>query len=188
MVDEKSSVKANFSAIEAVIDQGKSVVSSDDASKVEWALKAIREGKTATLYVSKPVLQAILKRYWTPKRIEFVGLKPIAVEDVAKIKSDFGIEIGGYANTVECPRCGHLYSTYEFIQQGIEEHGEEVVRSTFSFKGGVFQINPNQVPICRNCGLIIIWGHYNYLYNGPDGRPEYACGITIVIIADEYYY
>jgi hypothetical protein len=175
-------MEVNFSAIEGLVDQGKSVVSSDDASTVAWALSAIREGRTATLYVSKPVLQKILKQYWTPKRVEFSGLRPISAEETAKIKSDFGIELDGYANSLECPRCQHHYSTYEFIQQGIQEHGEEVVRSTFSFKGGVFQINPNQVPICRNCGLIIIVGQYDYLYRDRDGRPAYACGATVVIV------
>ena len=151
--------------------------------RLEWALNAIREGRTATLYVSKPVLQAILQRYWTPKRVEFAGLRPISDEEVARVKSDFKIDVGGYANSLECPRCKHPYSTYDFIQQGIKEHGEEAVRSTFSFKGGVFQINPRQAPVCQRCGLIIIGvGVYSYLYNGPDGRPEYACGAVIVIV------
>lgn len=84
-------------------------------------------------------------------------------------------------------RCGYLYSTYEFIQQGIQEHGEDVVKSTFSFKGGTFQIKPNQVLVCQNCGLIIIGvGVYNYhLYTDPQGRPEYACGSIIVIVMAE---
>ena len=176
-------MEVNFSAIESLLDQGKSVVSSDDASTIEWALNATREGRTATLYVSKPVLQAILQRYWTPKRVEFAGLRPISDEEIAKIKSDFKIDVGGYANSLECPRCKHSYSTYEFIQQGMKEHGEEAVRSTFSFKGGVFQINPRQAPVCQHCGLIIIGvGLYSYLYNGPDGRPEYACGTVVVIV------
>lgn len=59
-----------------------------------------------------------------------------------------------------------------FFQQGIQEHGEEVVRSAFSFKGGIFQINPNQVPICPSCRLIIWGGVYHYLYYGRDGGPS----------------
>ena len=175
-------MKPNFEAIEGLVHQGKSVVSSDNASAVEWALNATREGRTATMYVSKPVLQAILKQYWTPERMEFAGLRPVSDEQVAKVKSDFGLEISGYANSIECPHCGANYSTYEFVQQGMHEHGEDVVRSTFSFKGGVFQINPNQVPICQTCRRIIIGVLYNYMYTDPQGRPEYACGIAIVII------
>jgi hypothetical protein len=178
-------MKIDYSAIEDLIHQGKSVVSSDDVSTIEWALNATREGRTATLFVGKHVLQEILKQYWTPKRVEFAGLKPISAEQVAKIKSDFNIDIDGYANSLTCPRCEHQYSTYEFIQQGIREHGEDFVKSTFSFKGGVFQINPKQVPVCQNCGLIIIVGVYNYLYTDPQGRPEYACGATIVIVIIE---
>jgi hypothetical protein len=180
---EKTEIEVNFSAIEGLVHQGKSVVSSDDASTIEWALNAIREDRTATLYVSKFVLQAILERYWTPKRVEFAELRPISAEQAAKIKSDFNIVIDGYANSLKCPRCGQLYSTYEFIQQGIQQHGEEVVRSTFSHKGGVFQINPKQVPVCQKCGLIIIGvGVYHYLYTDPQGRPQYACGATVVIV------
>jgi hypothetical protein len=183
MAAGKTEMEVNFSAIEGLVHQGKSVVSSDDASTIEWALNAIREGRTATLYVSKPILQAILKRYWTPKRVEFAGLRPIPADEVAKIKADFNIEMDGYANSMKCPRCGHHYSTYEFIQQGIKQHGEEVVRSTFSFKGGVFQINPNQVPVCQKCGLIIIGvGEYHYLYRDPQGRPAYACGALVVVV------
>lgn len=179
-------MEVNFNAIEGVVNQGKSVVSSDDASTVEWALAAIREGRTATLYVSKPVLQVILKRYWTPKRAEFAGLRPISDDELDRIRTDFGLEIGGYANSLECPNCRHHYSTHEFIQQGIQEHGESAVRSTFSFNGGVFQINPNQVPVCQTCRRIIIGvGTYHYLYTDPQGRPEYACGATIVIVIVE---
>lgn len=180
-------MELDFRAIEGVVQQGKSVVSLDDASTVDWALNATREGITATLYVSNRVLQTILKRYWTPKRVAFAGLKPISAEEIAKIESDFNLEIDGYANSLECPRCGHLYSTHDFIQQGIKEHGEEVVRSTFSYKGGVFQINPNQVPVCQNCGMIIIGvGVYNYLYRDRQtGVPEYACGAVVVIVVIE---
>ena len=180
-------MEVNFSAIEDLVDQGKSVVSSDDASTIEWALNAVQEGRTATLYVSKPILGVILKRYWTPKRAQHAGLRPISDEEAAKIKADFNLEIGGYANSLECPHCGHLYSTHDFIRQGFREHGEKVVRATFSFRGGVFQINPNQVPVCQNCGRIIIGvGVYNYLYTDPQGRPEYACGaIVVVVIVEE---
>lgn len=175
-------MEINFGAIEALVGRGKSVISSDDSSTIDWALDAIRDGKTTTLYVSKPVLQSILKRYWTPKRIEFAGLKPITAEQSAKIKADFNIEIDGHANSVECPRCGHRYSTYEFIQQGIHEHGEEAVKSAFAFKGGILQINPNQVPVCQNCRLTIFGGTYHYSYTDRNGRPEYACGITVIVV------
>lgn len=176
-------MNVDFNAIEALVDQGKSVVSSDDASAVELALDTVRRGRTATLYVSKPVLQAILSRYWTPKRVDFAGLRPIPADETARIKEDFDLDVDGYANSLECPRCHSHYSTYEFIQQGIKEHGEKAVKATFSFSGGVFQANPRQVPVCQRCGLIIIGvGTYNYLYRDRDGRPEYACGMVVVIV------
>jgi hypothetical protein len=71
------------------------------------------------------VFGAIRRWYWTPERAKIVGFKPISAEQAAKVKSDFNIEVDGYATSSDCPRCGHVYSTYEFIRQGIEEHGEE---------------------------------------------------------------
>ena len=137
----------------------------------------------ATLYLRPTVLEAVLRRYWTPDLAKAFGLQPITAEQAEKIKSDFGIDIDGNANSLTCPRCLHPYSTYEFIQQGISEHGEEVVRTVFALKGvAVLQINPSQTPICQNCRLDISLyvgdryrACYHYEYKDRNGRPEYAC-------------
>jgi hypothetical protein len=113
----------DFGAIETLVHQGKTVVSSEDSSIIEWAMTAATEGRTATLYLKPNVFEAIRRWYWTPERAELVGLKPVSADLAAKVKSDLKIEVDGYANSLDCPRCGHVYSTYEFIQQGIEEHG-----------------------------------------------------------------
>src|SRR5205823_5324676 len=85
---------------------------------------------------------------------------------------------------LDCPRCGHVYSTYEFIKQGFEEHGEEVVRAAFSLKRtAILQINPLQNIICRNCRLhISVAGRgfypgydYEYYQNKPGEPGSYAC-------------
>lgn len=149
----------SFGAIETLVHQGKTVVSSEDSAIIEWGIKAITEGRTATLYLKPIVFEAIRRWYWTPERVENVGLKPISAEHAAKVKSDFDIEVDGHANSLDCPRCGHCYSTYEFIQQGIEEHGQEVVRDTFSLRrAAILQIHPVQDIICQNCRLHIIPG------------------------------
>jgi hypothetical protein len=108
----------NFSTIETIVHQGKAVVSSEDSAIIEWAFKTIAEGRTATLYLKPTVYEAIRRRYWTPQRVEIARLKPISAELAARVKSDFNIEVDGSANSLDCPRCGHVYSTYEFIQQG----------------------------------------------------------------------
>ena len=175
----------DFGAIETLIHQGKTVVSSEDSAIIEWAIEAITEGRTATLYLKPMVFEAIRRWYWTPERVKNVGLKPISVEHAAKVKSDFDIEVDGHANSLDCPRCGDCYSTYEFIQQGIEEHGQEVVRGTFSFRrAAILQIHPVQNIICRNCRLHILpgdqfgdpgkYGGYYYDYACGQGN-AYAC-------------
>ena len=172
----------NFSAIETIVHQGKTVVSSEDSAIIEWAIKTITEGRTATLYLKPTVYQTIRRWYWTPARAEIARLKPISAEQAARVKSDFSIEVDGYANNLDCPRCGHVYSTYEFIQQGFEEHGEEVVRAAFSVKQvAILQINPVQNIICRNCRLSILVGGrgfypgYDYEYININQPGYYAC-------------
>lgn len=39
----------NSGAIETLVHQGKTVVSSEDSALIEWAIRAIAEGTTATL-------------------------------------------------------------------------------------------------------------------------------------------
>lgn len=173
----------DFSAIETLVRQGKAVVSSEESAIVRSALKTIAEGRTATLYLKPTVLESILRRYWSPNLAKAFGLRPITQEQAAKIKSDFDIEIDGAANTLDCPRCGRGYSTYEFIQQGFKEHGEDLVRAVFALKGvGILQINPMQTPICQSCRLDLSRfaddSHgpcYHYEYKDRNGRPEYAC-------------
>ncbi|MGW5360114.1 hypothetical protein [Actinopolymorpha pittospori] len=184
------SAPTNFGAIEMLVHQGKTVVSSEDSAMIKWAMETITEGRTATLYLKPTVYQAIRRWYWTPERVKITGLKPISAEQAAKVRSDFNIEVDGYANSLECPRCGHGYSTYEFIQQGIEEHGEELVRDTFSLRrAAILQINPVQNTICRNCRLHIISGgpggvriYYDYEYWCVQGN-AYACCRSYVVAA-----
>lgn len=178
----------NFGTVETLVHQGKTVVSSEDSAMIEWATKTIAEGRTATLYLKPTVFEAIIRRHWTPERAKIAGLKPISVEQAASVKSDFNIEVDGYANSLNCPRCGHVYSTYEFIQQGIEEHGEEHVRAAFSLKrAAILQINPVQDIICRNCRLHILLGEaggpgsYDYLYRIDQDEGYACCRITDIL-------
>ena len=180
---------ANFSVIKSLVHQGKAVVSAENSTTVKWAIKAITEGKTATLYCKPIVFEAIRRWYWTPERVEFARFKPISPETSARVKSEFKIDVDGYANSLNCPRCGHVYSTYEFIQQGIEEHGEEHVRAAFSLKrAAIVQINPVQDTVCRNCRLHLlmgdggVYGSYDYEYRCVENN-AYACCKTVIFAA-----
>jgi hypothetical protein len=189
----KMETAPNFGAIETLVHQGETVISSEDSAMIKWAIEAIVKGRTATLYCKPTVFEAIRKWYWTPERAEIVGFKPISAEQAARVKSDFNIEIDGYANSLACPRCGHVYSTYEFIQQGIEEHGEEYVRATFSLKRvAILQINRVQDIICRDCRLHILHGaippvqdggSYYYDYRCRGGNAYGCCNAALVAVA-----
>lgn len=191
------SASIDFGVIETLVHQGKNVVSSEDSALIEWAIKMITEGSTATLYLKPNVFEAIRRWYWTPERIKLVGLEPISAEQAAKVKSDFNIEVDGYANSLDCPRCGHPYSTYEFIQQGLEEHGEEFVRAAFSLtRVAILEINPVQNTICRNCHLHILSAgvvergapiriYYNYDYWCVQGNAYACCNSHVVVAAPD---
>lgn len=189
--DQSDRLSQHFSAIGTLIYQGKSVVSSEDSAVVEWAIRAIRERKTATLYCKPAVYEVIRRWYWTPEHVKLAGFKPISAEQAARIKSDFNITLDGYANSMNCPRCGHVYSTYEFIHQGIEQHGEEQIRAAFTLRGtAILQINPVQDVVCRNCRLNILVaeggigeGTYDYEYR-IDLDQSYACCRWRTILAD----
>jgi hypothetical protein len=188
----------DFGVIETLVHQGKTVVSSEDSAIIEWAIKTITGGRTATLYLKPTVFEAIRRWYWTPERVKLVGLKPISAELAAKVKSDFNIEVDGYANSLDCPRCGQPYSTYEFIQQGFEEHGKEFVRTAFSLKrAAILEINPVQNTICRNCRLHILSAgvvegaaririHYHYDYWCVEGNAYACCSDSVVAAAPDF--
>lgn len=178
--------------IEALVHHGKTVVSSEDPAIVRSAMKSIREGRTETLYLKPSIFEAIRRWYWTPERAKLVGFKPITPEVSERVKSDFRIDVDGYANSLDCPRCGHVYSTYEFIQQGIEEHGEELVRATFSLKrAAILQINPVQDIICRKCRLHILlapggaYGSYDYEYRCVENNAYACCKILVLALAPD---
>lgn len=192
--NSSKAARIDFGVIETLVHQGKTVVSSEDSALIEWAIKTITGGRTTTLYLKPTVFETIRRWYWTPERVKLVGLKPISAEQAAKVKSDFNIEVDGYANSLDCPRCGHPYSTYEFIQQGFEEHGEEFVRTAFSLRrAAILEINPVQNTICRNCRLHILSAgvvegaarsriYYNYDYWCSQGN-AYACCSSYVVAA-----
>jgi len=162
----------DISSIVALVKQGKTVVSGEDSMIVDAVLRATEEKRRATFYVSRILKDEIMARYWTPERVEEVGLMPVSLEEAGRIKADFGLDVGGYSNRFDCPRCGHGYGAYEFLKQGIEEHGREVPESILSMEDtAVIQVNPVQIPVCPNCGLPMgLMRAHHYSYN-----PGYGC-------------
>jgi hypothetical protein len=176
--------------IENIVQTGRAVVSCEDSAIVDQVLATIQAGRTATFYVKLNVFREIRKRYWALGRGDPTALHPISAEQATRIKSKFNLDIDGFANRVNCPRCDQPYSTYEFIEQGFEEHGEEMIQAVFALKNvGVLQVNPTQTPACRGCQLdltlafrarlpVIIGsgsGGYDYDYTLRDSSGAYAC-------------
>lgn len=175
------SAPVELGAIESLVKQGKTVISTESSATIEWVMKLIEEQRTATLYLKTTMFNEIMKKRWPEELAKKAGLQPISEEQIARIKNELGIELDGYANTIICPRCGTPYSTYEFIQQGFREHGEEAVRAVFALKGiAVLQVHPMQNPVCMVCRMVIVLlpdsgQNYCYIYRCNDGN-GYGCG------------
>lgn len=171
----------NFEAIETLVKQSKTVISAEDSAIIELALRAAEEGKTATFYLKDDLFTEIIKRrYRTHGCAKTVDLQPLSPDEIARIKADFDVELDGYSSKEICPRCGSVYGTYEFIQQGIKEHGKEVVKAVFSLKSAsVLQIHPRQNIICQSCGLDLaiffarVHDPHSYLYRSQNH--SYGC-------------
>src|ERR1700730_17452612 len=100
----------------------------------------------------------------------------ISDEEVERIKTELSLDVSGYSNRIECPRCGHSYGMCEFLKQGIEEHGREVVDSVFSLKDVcVIRVNATQIPVCRNCRQTIIVDRANRTMGHWYECREYGC-------------
>jgi len=158
----------DLSSVEALVRRGKVVVSAEDSTILATVLKTISDGRIATFYVTRELYAQIMMQHWTPERVKRAGLKPVSDEEIARIKSELALDVSGaYSNIIECPKCGHVYGMYEFLQQGIHEHGRAAVDSVFSLNdGAVVRVNPMQRPVCPKCQATIIvssgdrWGHY----------------------------
>lgn len=176
----------DLGGIDALVERGKTVVSGENSAIIDLALNALDEGITATFYLKDTLFTEIMRRWYAKSdRAKAANLHPISTEESARIKADFGIEItDGFASRVTCPRCESVYGTYQFIQQGMKEHGEEAVRATFSLKNAsVLQSHPRQRIVCQSCNfdITIIVIIYSYLYR--DWNHSYGCGGDIVVVA-----
>lgn len=176
----------NLGAIQNLVTQGKAVISAEDSAIIDLAMNALEEGQTATFYLKDVLFTEIIqRRSRTSESAAAVDLEPLSSEEAARIKADFDIQIDGCSSKETCPRCESVYGTYEFIQQGIKEHGQEAVKAVFTLEGvSVLQIHPRQNIICQNCGFTFLMmsvrgplrakiGPHSYLYRS--GNHSYGC-------------
>lgn len=165
-----------LASIEAVAQGGRAVVSGDGGTIVAMMQEALRAGRSATFYVPPAQAQAVARWYWTPKRVEEFGLEPVSKEERARIESELGVKDMGpwYSNRIEC-QCGGVYGGYEFIQQGLRQHGKDWVGAVVQLQNvSVLRINPAQDAFCPQCHEYVITNHWYQMVDGR-GTMIYGC-------------
>jgi hypothetical protein len=115
--------------------------------------------------------------YMTPQRVKAMDVELVSKEELAKIKSKLGIHFGAASSSRGKCSNGHVYGLFEFIQQGLREHGGDFVRATMELKNvAVLRINPVQNLICATCNERLIIFHKNhYECRRDDGKLLYGC-------------
>lgn len=174
-----------LSSIEAVVNEGEAVVSADSSIIIAMMQEALKNGRTATFYVSPAQAQAVMRWYRTPGRIKEWELEPVSKEERARIESELKLKApAGFSNYIRC-QCGGVYGTFEFMQQALLQHGRDFVEAVLDLKNtAVLRVNPSQDAFCPKCNQILIVNH-NYSMYADDGTLIYGCcsGEIPIIIA-----
>ncbi|EJR61967.1 hypothetical protein IIO_02875 [Bacillus cereus VD115] len=160
--------KSFLNQIDTLAGMGKAIISANECNVVEIVKETIKSGRSASFYLTHEQAQAVKAWYWTPERIKASKLEPVSSDEMARIKDELDIDIKSFrCSRIQC-ECGHVYGGFEFLQQGLKEHGGEAVRAVFDLKNSMFlQANPTFIPICPNC---------NQMMRGPGGDGiEYDC-------------
>ncbi|WP_051836963.1 hypothetical protein [Streptomyces sp. NRRL WC-3742] len=156
--------------IDKLVATGKMVASASDEAVADIVITTIANGVTASFYLTRAQATIVKDRFWTPERIRRSGLRPISEEETERIRAELGVKVTNFRITpIKCS-CGHTYDAFDFIQQGIREHGIDVVNSVFSLKDSTFlQVNPSFTPICPVDNQKLSRSH------NPDDGIEYDC-------------
>jgi hypothetical protein len=172
-------------SIETIVAAGKAVVTADNSIIVAMMQEALISGRSVTFYVSPPQGQAVMRLFWTAGRIKERGYEPVSQEERDRMESELGVKDMGpwFSNRIECP-CGGVYGAFEFLQQGIREHGMGWVGAIVELKNtAVVRINPNQTAFCPKCNALLLRGHDYGMYD-TRGTLIYGCcsgGIPIIV-------
>jgi hypothetical protein len=154
--------------LESVVHSGRAIISADDDTVIAIVQEAIASGKTATFYLSSAQSNAVRSWFFTPERIQALEMQPISGDEAARVRSELGIEnIRSFrCNRVVCG-CGQVYGAFEFLQQGIHEHGGELIRAVFA-SDNFTMLNSNRpiTEVCPNCEQNL---------RDPYGGIEYDC-------------
>jgi ribosomal protein S27E len=152
-------VRSSLDHVDAVVEGGGCVISGERSFIVSLVQEAVNSGKSATFYVTKPQFEAIMKSYWTPETKKLLKVEEVPLEELQRIESELGIKNPRFVHTnrIKCEKCGSVYGAFEFLQQGISEHGREIVEAALNLANtAVVRVNPSTVPICQSCGDILL--------------------------------
>lgn len=164
------------SSIEPLVDAGKAVVTADNSSIVAMMLHTLSTGRSATFYVPPEQARAVMRLYWSPWRVKGIGMERVSEEERSRIESELGVKDMGpmFSNRLECS-CGGVYGAYEFVEQGLKEHGKDWIGAIVELKNtAVLRINPTQDAFCPRCGLVLISTHWYEMYT-DSGKLLYGC-------------
>ncbi|MEU9143755.1 hypothetical protein [Streptomyces sp. NPDC048349] len=139
--------------VEALVGEGKAVFSADDAAVVTLVQETISSGRSASFFLSREQSRLLRDAHWTPERVKASRLEPVSDEEKAKIESELGLgDIGSFRfGAFDC-KSGHTFGAYDFLEQGIREHGLDSVKAIFELKNSAFlRVNPHFVVYCPVC-------------------------------------
>jgi hypothetical protein len=165
-----------FDAIDTIVGNGKAVISSEPSSIIRMVQETLVSGKSATFYISPSEARAVRRWFFTPRRFAALGMNLVSREEIAKITSELGVRDMGWfwSNRAQCPN-GHTYGAFEFMQQGIREHGRDWLGAVLELKNAsVVRVNPSGDSICPICAAIIPEGHLYWMEDLDTGR-GYGC-------------
>lgn len=135
--------------IDAIAATGNAVLAGGDDGVVEVVKAAILADVSAAFYLTQEQSRAVKDWYWTPERIRSRGLREVSEEESERIKLELGLDLPNFRFTPKKCECGHLYGAFDFLQQGIKQHGLETVRSVFTLKyATLLQVNPTFKAVC----------------------------------------
>ncbi|MFM9493430.1 hypothetical protein ACKI1Q_07315 [Streptomyces galilaeus] len=148
----------SLNSIDEVVGHGNTVISTDATALGAIVKNTIHSGTSATFYLPQGQYDAIIESYWTPERKNRYGLEEVSDEERGRIESELGVADTGilHSNRIPCPECGNVYGAFEFIQQGIRQHGREIVEVALKMNDAcVLRVNPSAVPVCPNCSYLM---------------------------------
>jgi hypothetical protein len=154
--------------IDNMVTHGKAVIAADDDNVIAIVKEAIESDKSASFYLNRAQADAIRDWYWTPDRVRTRGLREVSSEEIERIESELGIDnLESFRITPALCECGHQYGAFEFLQQGIREHGLETVKAIFASENlKLIHVNASLAHVCPACNRKV-------LKNQRDGGIEY---------------